>query len=76
MRETHLACHILCGFGIHKQSHDQAVKTQHFGENEDKDHADEKTRLLGRSPDAGVTDDADCEPLRKFTSVVCLNVDE
>ncbi len=33
--------------------------TQDFGENENQNHADEETGLLGRATDAGVTDDAD-----------------
>lgn len=38
--------------------------TQHFSENENQDHADEQTRLLGCAADTGVTDDADGETAR------------
>uniref|UniRef100_A0A8W7P8J1 Uncharacterized protein n=1 Tax=Anopheles coluzzii TaxID=1518534 RepID=A0A8W7P8J1_ANOCL len=40
---------------------DQTVQTQHFGENEDQDHTDEQSRLLGSTTDTGVTDDTDGE---------------
>ena len=39
----------------------EVARTQDFGENENQNHADEETRLLGGSPDAGVADYADGE---------------
>lgn len=56
-----LASNTLRGLRIHEQCHDQAVQTQDFGENEDEDHADEETGLLGGAADTGVADDADGE---------------
>lgn len=44
-----------------RESAEQAKRTQDFGENENEDHADEQTRLLGRSAHASVPDDADGE---------------
>ena len=39
--------------------------TQDFGENEDKNHADEQPRLLSGTSDTSITDDADGETGRK-----------
>ena len=39
----------------------EEVRTQDFGENENKNHADEETRLLGGTPDTGITDDTNGE---------------
>lgn len=39
-----------------------AVETQHFGENENKHHADEEAGLLSSAADTRVTDNADGEP--------------
>uniref|UniRef100_A0A182J1I9 Uncharacterized protein n=1 Tax=Anopheles atroparvus TaxID=41427 RepID=A0A182J1I9_ANOAO len=40
---------------------DQTVQTQHFGENEDQNHTDEQSGLLGGTTDTGVTDNTDGE---------------
>mmetsp|Transcript_4463 Transcript_4463/g.10595 ORF Transcript_4463/g.10595 Transcript_4463/m.10595 type:complete len:200 (+) Transcript_4463:87-686(+) len=45
----------------HDQTDDQSVQAQGLGEDEDQDHADEESGLLGVGADAGVTDDADGE---------------
>lgn len=41
------------------QSFNPPVKTQHFGENEDKNHTDEQTRLLASTAHTRVTGNAD-----------------
>ena len=66
-----LAHGVQLSLGVHEQGNDQTVKTQHFGENENQDHADEETRLLGRAADACIADDADGES-EVGTSVVSL----
>ena len=38
--------------------YDWGVPTQHFGENENQNHANEETRLLGSSTDTSITDNA------------------
>ena len=38
---------------------DEAVQTQHLGENKNENHSHEQARLLSGSPDAGVADDSD-----------------
>lgn len=48
-------------FRVQVDGDDQTVQTQDFGENEDQDHTDEQSGLLGGTADAGVTDDADGE---------------
>lgn len=40
----------------------EPVKTQDFSENENQNHADKQTRLLGRATHTGISDDADSEP--------------
>ncbi|KAH9395003.1 hypothetical protein TYRP_005067 [Tyrophagus putrescentiae] len=50
--------------GEHKGD-DQPVETQHLCENENENHADEETRLLGRAADARVADYADGEACRQ-----------
>lgn len=40
---------------------DETVQTQYFGEDEDKNHTDEETRLLGGTSDTSVAHDADGE---------------
>lgn len=47
--------------GVHKQGNDEAVKTQDFGENEDKNHADEQSGLLRSTAHTGITDDTNSE---------------
>ena len=37
------------------------VRTEHFGENEDEDHADEQPWLLGRASDTSISNDPDRE---------------
>jgi hypothetical protein len=47
-------------FCVEIDGDDEAVETKDLGENEDEDHADEESRLLGSATDSGVTDNADC----------------
>lgn len=44
---------------------DEAVETQYLGENENQDHTDEQTGLLGGTSHTGVADDADSEAGRE-----------
>ena len=43
---TTLVADDLAGLGVQDQRDDQAVQTQHLGENENQNHADEQPRLL------------------------------
>lgn len=56
-----LATRVLRRLRVHQERDDKPIQTQHFREDEDKDHADEEAGLLGSAADAGVADDADCE---------------
>ena len=47
------------GLGGQGQCDDQAVQTEYLGENQNQNHTDEQSRLLSRTSNAGVTDDAD-----------------
>jgi len=47
--------------GVHQQGDNQTVKTQDFGENENKNHSDEETRLLGSSSNTSITDNTNGE---------------
>ncbi|TNN83424.1 hypothetical protein EYF80_006405 [Liparis tanakae] len=47
------------------ERHDEPVKPQHLGEDQDQDHAHEKPGLLGGASHAGVAHDADGEPGRQ-----------
>lgn len=47
--------------GVEDKSDDETVKTQNFGENEDQNHTNEETGLLGGTTDTSVTDNADGE---------------
>ncbi len=49
-------------FCVEIDSDDQTVETEDLGENKDEDHADEEARLLGGSPNSGITNDADGVP--------------
>lgn len=57
-----LTLNICSSLGVHEQCYNQSVQTQHFGEDEDEDHANEEAGLLRCAADTGVADDADCEP--------------
>jgi len=46
-------------FRVQVNGHNQAVETQHFGEDENQDHADEQSGLLCCATDTGVSHDAD-----------------
>lgn len=46
-------------FRVQVDGHNQTVQTQHFGENQDQNHADKQARLLGSAADASITDNAD-----------------
>lgn len=50
---------LFCG---QNEGHDEAVKPQHLGEDQDEDHAHEEPRLLGGAPHASVAHDSDGEP--------------
>lgn len=52
-------------FRVEVDGDDETVETQHFGENEDEDHADEEARLLSCAAHAGVADDANGETSRQ-----------
>lgn len=56
-----LATDIDTSLGVHKESDDETVETQDFGENEDKNHADEKSRLLSGSSYTCITNDTNGE---------------
>jgi hypothetical protein len=46
---------------VHEQGNNETVKTQDFGENEDKNHSDEESGLLCGSADTSIADDSDGE---------------
>lgn len=46
-------------FGVQIDGNDESVQSQDLSENEDEDHSDEEPRLLRRSADTSVSDDAD-----------------
>lgn len=52
-------------FGVEVNSDDEAVQTQYFSEDKNKDHADEESRLLCCATYTGVTHNADGETCRK-----------
>jgi len=54
----HLAAHGCCP-SVHDKSNNETVETQDFGKNENENHADEKSGLLGSSSYTGVTDNTD-----------------
>jgi hypothetical protein len=45
--------------GVEDKRDNEAVETENFGENEDKDHTDVQAGLLGSTAYTGVTDDTD-----------------
>jgi len=51
--------------GVHQESNDQTVKTQDFGENENKNHADEEPRLLSSTTDTSITNNTNSETSSK-----------
>jgi hypothetical protein len=58
-RASRSSCSIL--LSVEVDGDDETVETQHLGEDENEDHTDEEARLLGRTSDPGVADDADGE---------------
>ena len=50
-----LAYSINVGLGVHEEGNDETVETQDFGENENKNHADEETGLLSSSSNTSIT---------------------
>jgi len=64
-RQSQLAGHISRGFGVHQQCNDESVETQDLGENEDQDHSDKETGLLGRASYTSVTHDANGKSSRQ-----------
>merc|ERR1712000_338437 len=46
---------------VHEKSNNQTVKTQNFSENENENHSNEETRLLGGTTDTSVTNNTDSE---------------
>lgn len=70
---------ILTRFGWHDKSDDQTVKTQYFGEDEDQDHTDEETWLLGSTTDTSITYNTDSETgsqTAKTDTKTCTKIDE
>lgn len=59
-----VAAHVLRGLRVHQEGDNQAVQTQHFGENEDQDHANEEAGLLRGTADARVANNADGEAIQ------------
>jgi len=57
-----LALNVGLCLGVHEQRDNEAIKTQDFGENENKNHSDEKSRLLCSTTHASVSNDANGEP--------------
>ena len=53
----YLAGSVECGLGVHEEGNNQTIETQDFGENENKNHADEESGLLSGAADTGITDD-------------------
>jgi len=49
------------GTGVHEEGDNQTVETQDFSENENQNHADEESWLLGRTAHTGITDDTNGE---------------
>ena len=47
--------------GVREQvnSHDQSVETKDLGEDKDQNHSYEQSRLLGRTPNPGISHNAD-----------------
>ena len=58
----HASERVVLRSSVENQRNNETVETQNLGENEDKDHADEETRLLGGTTDTGVTDNTDSKP--------------
>lgn len=56
-----LAANIGGSLGVHEESDDETVETQDFGENENENHADEESGLLGGSSHTRVTNDTNSE---------------
>lgn len=46
---------------VEENGNDQTVESQHLGEDQNKDHSDEETGLLGCTADSGVSDNTDSE---------------
>jgi hypothetical protein len=67
-----LASDIRRALGVHEQGYDQAIETQDFGEDEDQNHADEKSGLLGCAADTCVANDTDCEAGGLFGQLLFL----
>ena len=62
-RRTDLAGHLR--LDVQENGDDEAVQTQHFGENENEDHSDEEAGLLRGAAHTGVAHDADGEAGRQ-----------
>lgn len=60
-RMLDLADDILGSSGVEQKGDNETVETQDFGENENQNHTNEQTGLLGSTTDTGVTDNADSE---------------
>lgn len=56
-----LADSVDVGLGVHEQSNNKTVKTEDFSENENQNHSDEETGLLGSSSDTSITDNTNGE---------------
>lgn len=46
--------------GAHNQSYNHSVKSQHFGKDQNQDHADKEAWLLCKSSDSGITRNSNC----------------
>ena len=46
----------------------KTLRTQDFGKNEDENHANEESWLLGSTTDTSITDDTDSETTRAVSS--------
>jgi hypothetical protein len=56
-----LALHVSTGLGVEQKSNNKTIETQDFGENENKNHTNEKSRLLCGTSDTSVTNNANSE---------------
>lgn len=64
-RPRHLRHYLTADVGgclrVHEQGNNETVQTENFGENENKNHANKETWLLGGTADTGVTDNTNGE---------------
>ena len=59
---AHLTVNVGSGrLGVHEKRDNEAIKTQNFGKNEDKNHANKEFGLLGGAANAGVSNNSNGE---------------